>query len=230
MAKDPAFLFYSGDFLAGTQFFTDEQVGKYIRLMIAQHLQGHLPKKHMMHICKTYDEDIFAKFTTDSNGLFYNERLEDVVNKRKAYSQSRANNRLGKSTDNQTDTLNNNNNICETHVEHMENENEIVNKNKKASENLEERRANFKIDCLVFADEYGEDLVNKFFNYWTECATNGRKMRFEKEPTYEIKRRLDTFRDNQKNWTKPTGNVGPVSKTNVAKENKAKLLKKYEGK
>ena len=42
MAKDPAFLFYTGDFATGTQFLTDDQMGKYIRLLMAQHQHGHL--------------------------------------------------------------------------------------------------------------------------------------------------------------------------------------------
>ena len=32
MAKDPAFLFYPTDFMGGTQFFTDDQLGKYLSL------------------------------------------------------------------------------------------------------------------------------------------------------------------------------------------------------
>jgi len=47
MGKDPAFLFYSSDFTIGTQFMTDEQVGKYIRLLCAQHQTGHLDEEHM---------------------------------------------------------------------------------------------------------------------------------------------------------------------------------------
>ena len=43
--KDPAFLFYTNDFDRGCQFFTDEQVGKYIRLLMAQHQHGHLSEK-----------------------------------------------------------------------------------------------------------------------------------------------------------------------------------------
>ncbi len=88
MAKDPAFLFYSSDFNTGTQFFSNEQVGKYIRLLIAQHQHGPLCEKHMLQICKTYDKDVFSKFVKTEDGLFYNERLNDEVNKRKKYSQS----------------------------------------------------------------------------------------------------------------------------------------------
>lgn len=91
--KDPAFLFYSDNFQSGTQFFSDEQTGKYIRLLCAQHLHGHLSEKHMMFICKTYDLDIWSKFKKDGEGKFYNERLELEILRRKSYSESRSTNR-----------------------------------------------------------------------------------------------------------------------------------------
>lgn len=93
MAKDPAFLFYSSDFLTGTMFMTNEQVGKYIRLLCAQHQKGHLTEKDMLFICGSHDEHIFSKFIKDEAGLYYNERCEDEINKRKKYSESRSNNR-----------------------------------------------------------------------------------------------------------------------------------------
>lgn len=111
MAKDPAFLFYPGDFSTGTQFFTNEQVGKYVRLLMAQHQLGHLEEKHMLQICKTYDKDVFSKFLQDSDGLYYNERLESEIIKRKKYSESRAKNRTSKKD------------ISFSYDEHMENKN-----------------------------------------------------------------------------------------------------------
>jgi len=95
MAKDPAFLFYSDNFQSGTQFLTDEQTGKYIRLMCAQHLHGHLTEKQMLIICKSYDKDIFDKFKKDDAGNYYNERLELEITKRKNYSLSRSLNKKG---------------------------------------------------------------------------------------------------------------------------------------
>jgi len=96
MAKDPAFLFYTGDFATGTQFLTDEQMGKYIRLLMAQHQHGHLSEKQVIIICKSIDNEIMCKFKKDSEGLFYNERLETEISKRKAFSESRSNNKKGK--------------------------------------------------------------------------------------------------------------------------------------
>ncbi len=94
--KDPAFLFYTGDFLAGTMFFTDEQVGIYLRLLLAQHQHGRLSEKQVNFICKSYDNEVLEKFEKDEEGNYYNLRLENEINKRKSYSESRSNNRKGK--------------------------------------------------------------------------------------------------------------------------------------
>jgi len=94
MAKDPAFLFYTSDFLTGTMLMTDEQVGKYMRLLCLQHQQGHLNEEDMLSICKTYDIKIFKKFVKDSNGLYYNVRLEEESDKRSKYTESRRENGL----------------------------------------------------------------------------------------------------------------------------------------
>ena len=63
--KDPAFLFYSSDFLSGTMLMTDDEVGKYIRLLCLQHQKGHLKEKDLLSICKQKNEDIFSKFIKD---------------------------------------------------------------------------------------------------------------------------------------------------------------------
>ena len=124
--KDPAFLFYSNDFLSGTILMSNEEVGKYIRLLCLQHQRGHLKEKDMLNICNTYNEDIFSKFKKDEEGNYYNERLEYETNKRKAYSESRRNNRVSKEKITyEKDMLN----ICNSYEEHMENENENINKN-----------------------------------------------------------------------------------------------------
>jgi len=127
MAKDPAFLFYPGDFNTGTQFFTDEQVGKYMRLLMAQHQHGHLSEEQVIFICKSYDKHIMNKFKKDSAGLWFNERLEIEVNKRKNFVLSRSKNKEGKTKPKNT---------SKSYDSHMENrdENEIIDENIKGAE------------------------------------------------------------------------------------------------
>jgi len=96
-----------------------EQKGKYITLLCLQHNKGKLTEKDMLSICGSYDADVFAKFTKDEEGYFFNERLSIEIQKRKAYSESRRNNRIKKDVSN----------ISKTYVPHMENENENINEN-----------------------------------------------------------------------------------------------------
>lgn len=134
MAKDPAVLFYTSDFLTGTSLFSFEQKGKYITLLCLQHQKGHLSEKDMLHICNSYDEDIWGKFVQDADGKFYNERMELETNRRKKYSESRAANRRKpepKEVKVSIEPITHENhmlNISDSYVEHMENEIEIENK------------------------------------------------------------------------------------------------------
>jgi uncharacterized protein YdaU (DUF1376 family) len=144
MAKDPAFLFYPGDFNTGTQFFSDEQVGKYMRLLMAQHQHGHLSENQMIFICKSYDKDIFSKFKKDSDGNWFNERLEIEVEKRKSYVKSRSKNKEGKGKKKI---------ISSSYVPHMENENEIENKDYKYSYKESDK------EQLEQYDQWTEDII-----------------------------------------------------------------------
>ena len=127
MSKDPAFLFYYQDFMWGTRYFTPEQRGLYVELMCEQadSSNGSIPEEHMNKICKSCDEHtkntVISKFKKDSNG-FYNERLRDILFKRRAYSESRSKNRKGLKIDIQQPD-----NLLITHDKHMGNRNRNTN-------------------------------------------------------------------------------------------------------
>lgn len=70
--------------------------------------------------------------------------------------------------------------------------------------NLSERENLFKNDIDVFTD-YDQKLRDQFFNYWSEPNKSKTKMRWEMEKTWDIKRRLKTFYDNQQKWHNGTG-------------------------
>ncbi len=100
--KDPAFLFYTSDFLTGTMFMNDTEVGVYIRLLCAQHQHGgRIAKEDFEEKVLGYKNDkndknddilgyqndkndnkIRKKFLCDNDG-YYNKRLEIEINKRK---------------------------------------------------------------------------------------------------------------------------------------------------
>lgn len=151
--KDPAFLFYSSDFLSGTMLMTDEEIGQYIKLLCLQHQKGHLKEKDMLNICKTYNEDIFSKFKKDEEGNYYNERLEYEANKRKAYSESRRNNRKKKETY-EKDMKN----ICNSYEQHMGNANANENRNININKNNSKVNDSCVNDLQVIIDFYNENI------------------------------------------------------------------------
>ena len=97
MAKDPAVLLYTSDFLTGTFTMNYEQRGKYITLLCLQHQQGFLTEEDLKNVLEDTDVKIFSKFEKLSDGYFYNLRLKNETERRKNYSESRKKNRLSKS-------------------------------------------------------------------------------------------------------------------------------------
>jgi uncharacterized protein YdaU (DUF1376 family) len=87
MAKDPAFLFYPGDFLTGVQDLTMEERGQYITLLCLQHQKGPLTEKMIRLSCGNAAADVMAKFRQDPAGNFYNERLVEEIEKRAAHAE-----------------------------------------------------------------------------------------------------------------------------------------------
>lgn len=137
MAKDPAVLFYTSDFLSGTFTMDYEQKGKYITLLCIQHQKGFLTEKDLRTVLVDTDIEVFDKFILAEDGFYYNMKMKECAEKRKSYSESRRNNRKGKSNKN-NDMTNlskrydeHMNNISSTYDKHMETGtgNETVNKN-----------------------------------------------------------------------------------------------------
>jgi hypothetical protein len=56
-------------------------------------------------------------------------------------------------------------------------------------------REAFRKECLGFVKQFGEKQVNKFFRHWSEPDQNGR-MRFQKEPFWDIETRLERWVEN----------------------------------
>jgi len=121
MAKDPAFLFYPGDYLRDTQNFTAEQQVAYDRIMC----------EHMRNICVSKTQvNFFTKrlsadekkellyYLVEVNGGYQIAWVAESIIKRRAYSESRRENKIKK-----------HHKICSTYDEHMENEIEIENEN-----------------------------------------------------------------------------------------------------
>ncbi len=146
MARDPAFLFYPGDWLGGTMTFNRHHKGAYMDVLMAQFNSGHLSIDDVKFILGPdfdlmWESKLKPKFKTDAAGKFFNEKLEFEINRRKKFVASRTENLEGdKKTKTHKVTHMDNHTVSR-----MENENE----NGNTSENLtgvlwESIKLNFK--------------------------------------------------------------------------------------
>ena len=71
--------------------------------------------------------------------------------------------------------------------------------NAKKNLSLEARKNAFWQRLVPFIRNgiYTREMVTAFYRYWTEINENGRLMRFEKEKTYELPKRLATWRQRE---------------------------------
>jgi len=138
MAIDPAFLFYSSDFLTGTMFMTNEQVGLYIRLLCAQHQHGGRIDTNVLRTqCDsiTNGSVVYSKFEHDDTGSF-SVRLDEEMKKRKekgVKARESVNKRWNK------DLYDGNTNVLRS-----EDVNEIVNEDKEENKEAPKKRKSKK--------------------------------------------------------------------------------------
>lgn len=173
MAKDPAFLFYPGDWLGGTMTMTRAHKGAYMDLLMCQFNQGRMTLEDIKAVLNSdfnsmWETKLKAKFKCE-NGLYYNEKLELEVKKRRNFTESRKQNLEKRDLHKHTHM-----------VTHMENENEDVNEIKDERRNLsiKERKILFSDSEYFEFDKFRvkilEDEKYKDFNlqYYHEALKN----------------------------------------------------------
>lgn len=78
---------------------------------------------------------------------------------------------------------------------------------------IENRKENFIKTLKEYEDQYGADMLNAFYKYWTEPNTSKTKMRFEMEKTWAIDLRLG-------NWARNNKDIAQTPKVEEIKYNR----------
>lgn len=71
---------------------------------------------------------------------------------------------------------------------------------------IHKRESEFKKTIEPYVEEYGKDICNNFFLYWTEPNRSRSKLKFEMQKTWDVSRRLRSWADKEKSF-KPKSNV-----------------------
>ena len=201
MTKDPAFLFYPGDYLQDTQCLSESTQVAYDRIMC----------EHMRNICISKQQlNFFTKRLTDEERnellMMLTKKPEgyqitwvaESIEKRRLYSESRRDNR--KSTSKEKPKKGNN--ISLSYDEHMVNENENEVKEEKENEIL------IWPTFEDFWNEYNKKVGNKekIEKKWDKITQNDKELIMKYLPDYrkaqpdkKYRKHPETFLNN-KSW------------------------------
>ena len=233
MAKDPAVLFYTSDFLSGTSFFTDEQKGQYITLLCQQHQLGSIPENHMIFICKSYDSPVMKKFVKDESGNYYNVRMREEGEKRANYCSSRGNNKKGHYKD-----INKDNHmkiISKSYENHMENidRNEVANTTKTSKRTTKTSTINkdFEEVWINYPNKLGKNAAQRHFkatvitpeDYQDICTALDNYIEYCKKIEPKFIKHGSTWFNNWKDWISYEAPKTEVTRMEEEKELMKKL-------
>lgn len=134
--KDPGFIFYPGDYLRDTQCLSEKVQVAYDRIMCEHMRNICISQQQLKFFTKRLSEDEFEELmsvVSETKDGFQIEWVAESILKRRAYSDSRRENRKSKPKEDIKD-------ISKTYDEHMDNEieNEIINRNRFIKPLLEE--------------------------------------------------------------------------------------------
>ena len=212
MAKDPAFLFYSSDFLNGVADLTMEERGQFITLLCLQHQKGTLTDKTIRLSLGSVSVDVLSKFSKDKDGNYFNERLNEEIEKRIQFTESRRNNgSKGGRPKNNTKPLGLAKHNLMEDVNENENEDININKNKCTFEQVYEYMA------IRIGIEQAKIEAEKFVNYYT---SNGWKV--GKNPMKSWGAAANNWITNTKQYAK-----GTTSNQRKLDKNELENLKNY---
>lgn len=91
------------------------------------------------------------------------------------------------------------NNLKKTKVKPNVNDNVNVNVNVNNENDIIYRKSRFADILKPFVEIYGKEMMNEFFAYWTEHGPNDKKMRYEKEKSFDASLRLQRWNRNNLN-------------------------------
>jgi hypothetical protein len=212
MAKDPAFLFYSSDFLNGVADLTMEERGQFITLLCLQHQKGTLTDKTIRLSLGSVSVDVLSKFSKDKDGNFFNERLSEEIEKRIQFTESRRNNgSKGGRPKNNTKPLGLPKDNLMEDVNENENEDININKSKCTFDQVYEYMA------IRIGIDQAKIEAEKFVNYYT---SNGWKV--GKNPMKSWGAAANNWITNSKQYAK-----GTTSNQRKLDKNELENLKNY---
>jgi hypothetical protein len=79
--------------------------------------------------------------------------------------------------------------------------------NKKNPVTFDSRKKSFAHSLAFYLETYGKEMIREFYDYWTEHGEQDKKMRFEKQSSFNLELRLKRWNKNVQERNKPKVNL-----------------------
>lgn len=95
-------------------------------------------------------------------------------------------------------------------------------KEERKSPSIESRAKDFRDTLDEYVDNpYTKDMIEAFYDYWSEPNPSGKKMKFELEKTWDVSRRLRTWKRNESKYGGKYNNNSRSEQRDIEKERRA---------
>ena len=75
-------------------------------------------------------------------------------------------------------------------------------RSERETKTIVERKKEFILSLQPFLKDYGKEMLNDFYSYWTEETKDKEKFRMELEKTWTLERRLKNWKNNNNGFNK----------------------------
>ena len=117
--------------------------------------------------------------------------------------------------------LNNERTTTEQQLNTLQEVKKVISKESKKEAAISSAAARQKVfynSLVPFLQEHPKERIKQFYEYWSELNKSQTKMRFEMEKTWEIPKRLTTWKNKENDFKKPFEKSVPKPKINTPAE------------
>ena len=95
-------------------------------------------------------------------------------------------------------------------------------KEERKSPSIKSRAKDFRTTLDEYIDNpYTKDMIEAFYDYWSEPTPSGKKMKFELEKTWDVSRRLRTWKRNESKYGGKYSKNNRAMQRDIEKERRA---------
>lgn len=173
---------------------TDEEGFVFLKLIRNYHRDGALPPSDTERLV-SISFDLF-KADYDASQMKYREKVARMLKNRERQEICETSQEISEKSQEVSKTSQEiESNTIHINTSHNNTSSKESKPKKDVSLSLSDRKEAFKKELEQYRDKYESDMLNDFFQHWTQPNKSKTKMKFEGEKYWDLKARLDAWKN-----------------------------------